>query len=210
MQETLQHVLDWVAAQGIWAPVLFIFVYTGAAVAFIPGSILTLSAGALFGVIKGAALVSVASTAAAAISFLLGRFALRGWIEKKLAHKPVFKAIDDAVAREGWKMVLLLRLSPVFPFTLLNYGLGLTRIGFGPAVLASWIGMLPGTILYVYLGSIAQVAAGGTTTAQKILYGVGLLATLIVTVWITRIAKKALSKKLDPIDPPAAPASDVK
>jgi uncharacterized membrane protein YdjX (TVP38/TMEM64 family) len=209
MQETLQHILDWVAAQGIWAPVLFIFVYAGAAVAFIPGSILTLSAGALFGVVKGAALVSIGSTTAAAISFLLGRFALRGWIEKKLAHKPAFKAIDEAVAREGWKMVLLLRLSPVFPFTLLNYGLGLTKIRFWPAVLASWVGMLPGTILYVYLGSIAQVAAGGTTTAQKILYGVGLLATLVVTVWITKIAKRALSGKLDTAETATAPVSNV-
>ena len=114
----------------------------------------------------------------------------------KLAHKPVFKTIDEAVAREGWKMVLLLRLSPVFPFALLNYGLGLTRIGFWPAVLASWIGMLPATILYVYLGSIARAASGETTTAQKVLYGVGLLATLIVTIWITKIAKRALSGKL--------------
>ena len=197
----MQEILDWVAAQGIWAPLLFIFVYMGGAVAFVPGSLLTLSAGALFGVVKGAALVSVASTGAAAISFLLGRFALRGWVEKKLAHKPAFKAIDEAVAREGWKMVLLLRLSPVFPFTLLNYGLGLTRIRFWPAVFASWAGMLPGTILYVYLGSIAKVATEETTTAQKVLYGVGLLATLVVTVWITKIARKALSGKLDPQTP---------
>lgn len=197
MQDTMQAILDWVQQQGIWAPILFILVYAGAAVAFIPGSILTLSAGAIFGVVKGAALVSVASTTAAAISFLLGRFALRGWIERKLAHKPAFKAIDEAVAREGWKMVLLLRLSPVFPFSLLNYGLGLTRIGFWPALLASWIGMMPGTILYVYLGSIAKVAAGETTTARKALYAVGLLATLAVTVWITRIAKRALSGKLE-------------
>lgn len=196
----MQSVLDWIQSQGIWAPVLFVFVYAVAAVAFVPGSVLTLSAGAIFGVVKGVALVSLGSTGAAAISFLLGRFALRGWIEKKLSHKPAFKAIDEAVAREGWKMVLLLRLSPVFPFTLLNYGLGLTKIGFWPAVLASWIGMLPGTILYVYLGSIAQVATGETTTAQKILYGVGLLATLIVTVWITRIAKRALAGKLDTRD----------
>ena len=202
----MQAILDWVQQQGFWAPVLFILVYAGAAVAFIPGSILTLSAGAIFGVVKGAALVSVASTTAAAISFLLGRFALRGWIEKKLSHKPAFKAIDEAVAREGWKMVLLLRLSPVFPFSLLNYGLGLTKIGFWPALLASWIGMMPGTILYVYLGSIAKVAAGETTTAQKVLYAVGLLATLAVTVWITRIAKRALSGKLDTPAPDASEA----
>ncbi len=192
----MQQVLDWIQQQGIWAPVLFVLIYSGAATAFIPASILTLSAGAIFGVAKGAALVWIASTTAAAVSFLLGRFALRGWIEKKLSHKPSFKAIDEAVAREGWKMVLLLRLSPVFPFALLNYGLGLTKIRFWPAMFASWVGMLPATILYVYLGSIAKVATGETTTAQKVLYGVGLLATLIVTIWITKIAKRALSGKL--------------
>ena len=201
----MQSILDWVTAQGIWAPVLFVLVYAGGAVAFVPGSLLTLSAGAIFGVVKGTLLVSLGSTLAAAISFLLGRFALRGWVEKKLAHKPAFKAIDEAVAREGWKMVLLLRLSPAFPFTLLNYGLGLTRIGFWPAVIASWIGMLPATILYVYLGSIARVATGETTTAQKVLYGVGLLATLVVTIWITRIAKRAISGKLEVKE---APLSD--
>ena len=193
----IQQILDWVAAQGIWAPVLFIIVYAAAAVGFVPGSLLTLSAGAIFGVVQGTALVSIASTLAAAISFLLGRFALRGWIEKKLSHKPAFKTIDEAVGREGWKIVLLLRLSPVFPFALLNYSLGLTNIRFWPAVIASWVGMLPGTILYVYLGSLAQVAAQETTTAQKVLYGVGLLATLIVTVRITKIAKRALSSKID-------------
>jgi uncharacterized membrane protein YdjX (TVP38/TMEM64 family) len=193
----IQQILDWVAAQGIWAPVLFIIVYAVAAVGFVPGSILTLSAGAIFGVVQGTALVSVASTLAAVISFLLGRFALRGWIEKKLSHKPTFKTIDEAVGREGWKIVLLLRLSPVFPFALLNYSLGLTNIRFCPAMIASWVGMLPGTILYVYLGSLAQVAAQETTTAQKVLYGVGLLATLIVTVRITKIAKRALSSKID-------------
>lgn len=193
----MQQILDWVAAQGIWAPVLFILFYAGAAVAFIPGSLLTLSAGAVFGGVKGFALVSLGSTLAAAISFLLGRFALRGWIVKRLAHKPTFKAIDQAVAREGWKMVVLLRLSPVFPFTLLNYGLGLTNIRFWPAVLASWAGMLPGTVLYVYLGSLAQVATQETTTAQKVLYGVGLLATLIVTIRITKIARRAIASKID-------------
>jgi len=193
----MQAVLDWVQQQGVWAPVLFVLMYVGAAVAFVPGSILTLSAGAIFGVVKGTILVSLASTTAAAISFLLGRFALRGWIVKKLAHRPAFRAIDEAVGREGWKMVLLLRLSPVFPFTLLNYGLGLTRIRFWPAMLASWVGMLPGTILYVYIASLAQVATGETTTAQKTLYGVGLLATLVMTVWITRIARRALAGKLD-------------
>ncbi len=193
----MQHILDWVAAQGIWAPVLFVIIYAAAAVAFVPGSLLTVAAGAIFGVVKGTILVSLGSTLAAAIGFLLGRFALRGWVERKLAHKPAFKSIDQALGVEGWKMVLLLRLSPVFPFTVLNYALGLTRIGFWPAVLASWLGMLPGTILFIYLGSIARVATGETTTAQEVFYGISLLATLIVTIWITRIAKRAIAGKLD-------------
>lgn len=197
----MEQILEWVQHQGIWAPVLFVLIYIGATVAFIPGSILTISGGAIFGVVKGVALVSVASTTAAAISFLLGRFALRGWISRKLSDRPRFKAIDAAVSREGWKMVILLRLSPVFPFTLLNYALGLTGIRFWPAILASWVGMLPGTILYVYVGSLAKVATQETTLAQKILYGVGLLATLIVTIWITRIAKRAISGKLPPSSP---------
>lgn len=200
----MQSILDWVQSQGAWAPIIFVLVYTVAAIGFVPGSLLTLSAGAIFGMVEGAILVSLGSTSAAAASFLLGRFTLRGWIVKKLAHKPSFKAIDEAVGREGWKMVLLLRLSPVFPFTLLNYGLGLTKIRFWPAVIASWIGMMPGTILYVYLGSIAQVATQESSVAQKVLYAVGLLATLIVTIWITRIAKRAISGKLEG-DQPAPP-----
>ncbi len=198
----MQHILDWVQAQGIWAPVLFVLLYVGATVAFVPGSILTLSAGAIFGLVEGTLLVSVASTLAAAVSFLLGRFALRNWIDKKLKDKPKFKAIDEAVGREGWKMIMLLRLSPVFPFTFLNYALGLTKIGFWQAVGASWIGMLPVTILYVYLGSIAKVAASETTTSQKVFYGIGLVATIIVTVWITKIAKRALSGKIDDSEGP--------
>lgn len=192
----MQPILHWVQSQGIWAPVLFVLLYAGATVAFVPGSILTLSAGAIFGLVKGTLLVSLASTLAAAISFLLGRFAFRNWVEKKLKDKPKFKALDEAVGREGWKMIMLLRLSPVFPFTLLNYALGVTKIGFWPAIGASWVGMLPGTILYVYLGSIAKVATGETTTSQKAFYGIGAVATLMVTIWITKIAKRALSGKI--------------
>lgn len=196
MKEFLQSLLNWVNAQGIWAPVFFILAYAGLSVAFVPGSVLTIGAGAVFGIVKGTILVSIGSNLAAAISFLLARFFLRDWIEKKLNDKPKFKAIDEAVGREGWKMVALLRLSPIFPFTLLNYALGLTGISFWRATLASWLGMLPGTILYVYLGSIAKVATGETTTTQKIFYGVGLLATIIVTVWITKVAKKAVNRKV--------------
>ncbi len=193
----MQDLLDWIANQGAWAPTVFILSYIGAAVAFIPGSLLTLSAGALFGVVKGTIIVSLASTSAAAVSFLLGRYTLRTWIQKKLSRNVQFKNIDDAISNEGWKIVFLLRRSPLFPFALLNYGIGLTSIRFWPAIIASWVGMLPGTILYVYLGSLAQVATQETTTAQKALYAVGLLATLTATILITKIAKRALSHKID-------------
>lgn len=204
MQDTLQQALDWVADQGMMAPVLFVIIYVVSAVAFVPGSILTLSAGVLFGVVKGTVLVSAASTTAAAISLVLARFALRGWVERKIAGRPAFRSIDEAVGREGWKIFLLLRLSPVFPFTLLNYSLGLTRIGFWPAVLSSWIGMLPGTILYVYIGSIARLAAEDPDATRTTFFVIGLLATLVATVWITRIARKALSRKID-IEVPSEP-----
>ncbi|MDX1680979.1 MAG: TVP38/TMEM64 family protein [Akkermansiaceae bacterium] len=192
-----EWVTRWVADQGVWAPVMFALAYIGAGLALIPGSLLTISAGALFGLVEGTIVVSLASTATAAIAFLLGRFAFRKRIERKLADKPKFKAMDEAIGREGWKIVFLLRLSPIFPYSILNYSLGLTRIGFWPTVWASWAGMLPGTILYVWIGSLAQVATEETSMAKNILYGVGLLATLIVTVWITRIARRSLSGKLD-------------
>ena len=116
---------------------------------------------------------------------------------------PRFRAIDEAIGKEGPKIVFLLRLSPIFPYNLLNYALGLTRVKFGSYVLASWIGMLPGTLMYVYLGSlagsIATLATGSgdeKTISQWILFGVGFLATILVTVYVTKIAKRALHDKL--------------
>jgi uncharacterized membrane protein YdjX (TVP38/TMEM64 family) len=102
------------------------------------------------------------------------------------------------VADEGWKIVFLTRLSPVFPFTLLNYAFGLTRVKLSHYVLASWIGMIPGTVMYVYLGSLVNVGAGHRqrTTGEWVLYGVGLLATIVVTIFVTRVARKALEKKI--------------
>ena len=116
-------------------------------------------------------------------------------MSQKIAGNRTFRAIDDAVAKEGWKIVGLTRLSPVFPFTLLNYAFGLTRVSFRDYLLASWIGMIPGTILYVYVGSVGRAVteAGERSTAQWVLFAVGLLATLLVTVVITRSAKRALA-----------------
>jgi len=151
----------------------------------------------VFGVVWGSIYVSIASTLGATAAFLVGRYLARDAIARKIEGNERFAAIDKAVAGEGWKIVGLTRLSPVFPFTLLNYAFGLTQVKLRDFVLASWIGMMPGTIMYVYLGSLAQAATGdrARTTGEWVLYSVGLLATVVVTVFVTRVAKKALAKK---------------
>lgn len=174
---------------------------------------MTLAGGVIYGIAGGVAVVSPASVTAAAISFLLGRFVLRGAIEKKVASNPKFAAIERAVAKNGFKIVALVRLSPVFPFTLLNYGLGLTAVKLRDFVLASWIGMLPGTLLYVYLGTtigdIGAIFAGGVPEAppegasflqlhgRTILLVAGLAATVAVTTYVTKIARAALREELE-------------
>lgn len=202
IQELLKKVLSWVADLGPWGPLIYILIYILACVFFIPGSILTLGAGVLFGVIKGSIIVSIAATVGATCAFLVGRHIARDWVSKKIQSNPKFQAIDEAVAREGWKIVGLTRLSPVFPFNLLNYAYGLTRVSLRDYFFASWIGMLPGGIMYVYIGSLAGEIAkiGGEgrsrTPAEWALYIVGLIATAAVTVYITRIARAALGKKV--------------
>ncbi len=195
LQGLLKLAVDWIAGLGIWGPVIFAALYILACVLFLPGSILTLGAGALFGVVKGSVLVSISATLGATAAFLVGRYLARDWVAKKIEGNPKFSAIDQAVAREGWKIVGLVRLSPVFPFSLLNYAFGLTRVSLRDYVLASWIGMMPGTVMYVYIGSLAHAGAQRTTPLQWALRGLGLVATIVVTVMLTRIAKKALAKQ---------------
>jgi uncharacterized membrane protein YdjX (TVP38/TMEM64 family) len=194
----LGNALRGIEGLGTWAAVWFVVIYVGATVFFLPGSALTLGAGALFGVVRGSLLVSIASTLGATAAFLIGRYLAREFVARKIAAIPSFAAIDHAVADEGWKIVGLTRLSPVFPFSLLNYAFGLTRVRFGDYVLASWLGMMPGTVMYVYLGSLARVGASGgqqRTAGEWTLYGVGLVATIAITVMITRIARRSLAKR---------------
>ncbi|PYI80176.1 MAG: hypothetical protein DME26_22080 [Verrucomicrobia bacterium] len=192
----LKQALDWIKNLGGWAPIIFIAVYVVACVLLLPGWILTLGAGAVFGVIRGSIYVSIGAILGATAAFLVGRYLAREWVAKKIAAYPKFTAIDKAVADEGWKIVGLTRLSPLFPFNLLNYAFGLTRVSLRDYVLASWIGMIPGTVMYVYIGSLANAAADKKTTVEWVLRGVGLLATIAVTVLVTRIAKKALAQKI--------------
>lgn len=191
----LRLALDQTHNLGPWGVALFIGIYVAATVFLLPGSILTLGAGAVFGVVWGSIYVSLASTLGATASFLIGRYGTRRWVAKKIAGNPTFTAIDRAVAAQGWKIVGLTRLSPVFPFALLNYAFGITQVTVRDYIIASWIGMMPGTVLYVYIGSLANLAAGPRTKSKVewAFYGVGLLATIIVSIWITRTARRALA-----------------
>ncbi len=188
-----------VKALGAWAPVAFILAYVVATVAFVPGSLLTLAAGAIFGIVYGTLYVFVGATLGASAAFLVARHLARATVERHLATSPRFTALDTALGREGRRIVLLLRLSPVFPFNMLNYVLGVTRVTFRDYLVAS-IGMLPGTVLYVYYGHVVgnvAVLAGGAApprdTAYYVLLVVGLIATIAVTAFVTRTARRALA-----------------
>ncbi|MFP4283872.1 MAG: TVP38/TMEM64 family protein, partial [Opitutales bacterium] len=156
-----------------------------------------------FGLIWGFVLVSAGATLGAAAAFLIARHGARDWVAKRLAANAKAQEVDRAVSERGWKIVLLLRLSPVFPFNALNYILGLTGVRFWHYVLASWSGMLPGTLLYVYLGWAgrrgleAAADEGETRTMEMVYMGLGLLATLAVTVYVTRVARRALQARTD-------------
>lgn len=188
-----------VASLGVAGMVLFALLYAAATVLLVPGSLLTLAAGASFGLFPGFVSVLLGAVLGAAGAFLVSRHLARKRVESWIRRKPSFDAVDRAVAREGWKIVFLTRLSPLFPFSFQNYAYGLTRVSFWQYLLASFVGMIPGTFLYVYLGRLGrsglEAASGsGAETFGLVLQVLGLLATLGVTILITRIAKRALSE----------------
>jgi uncharacterized membrane protein YdjX (TVP38/TMEM64 family) len=199
---------------GVWGPVLFGLLYVGAAVLFVPGSAMTVAAGAIFGLGWGTLTVSIAATTAAAMAFLLSRYLFRPRVNAWVERSPRFQPIDRAIAQGGWKIIALLRLSPLLPFSLGNYLFGVTAIRFWPYVLASWIFMLPGTFLYVYLGYAGRAglaaATGlepGWTAGQWAMLAVGLIATATVTIYISRLAGRAIREqtRLDDNDPARRP-----
>jgi len=195
----LERFQAWVTDLGPWGPIAFILGYAIATIAFAPGAILTLAAGPIFGLVQGSLYVFVAASTGACLAFLAARHVVRSSIEERVSGSPRFAAIDRAIARDGRRIVFLLRLSPVFPFNLLNYALGLTRIGFADYAIAC-LGMIPGTVLYVYIGALggrAAVAASGgaeTTALTWAVWIVGLAATAVATVLITRAARRALDE----------------
>lgn len=202
LAETLFELLQWINQYRGFAWLLFIALYIAATVLMVPGTILTVSAGFVFGLAAGTALVSVASTLAATAAFLVGRLIARDWVRSTLGDHPRLAAVDRATAESGWLIVLLIRLSPLFPFSASNYLLSLTGVTLKQFFFASWIGMLPGTILYVYLGSAAnsllaladgKIEAG---SAGRVMFGIGLIATLVVAIIIARKAGTVLRREL--------------
>lgn len=189
---------DWVKEAGPLGFLAYIIVYVIATVFLAPAWILTVGAGVVYPLGQAIALASAASTLAAASSFVLARSFLRKAVEKKISKNETFATIDKAIAEQGWKIVMLIRLSPMFPYNLLNYALGMTQVRFIHYVLASWIGMFPGTCMYVYLGSLGNFFAGDRdkSLVERIFFWAGLAATVAVSVWVARIARNALKNRI--------------
>ena len=186
----------WIAELGAVGPLVFAAGYVIGVVAFLPGAALTLAGGTTFGLVKGTLIVFASAVVGSTLAFLIARYVARDFVAARIAGNAQFAAIDRAIGQQGRKIVFLLRLSPVFPFSLGNYALGLTRVSLGDYVLGA-VGMLPGTFLYVYIGSlagdVAAAASGGADAGKTVLTAVGLAATALVTVLVTRIARKALA-----------------
>jgi uncharacterized membrane protein YdjX (TVP38/TMEM64 family) len=196
--EMVEALSGWVQGLGVWGPVVYGLIYVMAVVALVPAAALTIAAGALFGLWVGTITVSLASTTGAALAFLIARYLARDAVARRVRRSPKFEAVDRAIGERGWKIVAMLRLSPAVPFNLQNYLYGLTKIRFWPCVLTSWVTMLPGTLMYVYLGHAGRVgleaASGGRSRGpgEWALIVVGLLATVAVTVYVTRLARRAM------------------
>jgi len=200
VQQWLRNFNDWVGQMGVVGIFIFIGVYAIATVLLAPGSILTIGAGFAFGLWKGFLAVSAGATLGASLAFLVARFVAREKVEAIAKRNEKFRNIDNAIGKQGAKLIFLLRLSPVIPFNLSNYFYGLTGVKFWPYVLASWIGMMPGTFLYVYIGTASQAAISAAAGGEAVQHGwqywtfisIGLAATIVVTVWVTKIARDAL------------------
>lgn len=210
VQDHLAALLNWVETFGIWGPVVFAFAYIVASLVFFPGSLMTMAAGFTFGPLIGTITVSIGATLGATAAFLAGRTIARPLVEQWVSEHPRFRSLDHAVAERGFLIVLLTRLSPVFPFTLLNYAFGLTKVRLWQYVLASWIGMLPGGVMYIYIGSTIQHVSDlltghrQTTVGEQVLFFSGLAVTVLVTILVTRLATRALKETAPEVLPEEA------
>lgn len=199
VREWMTALNDWIAGLGPFGWVVFALVYAAATVAAAPGSVFTIAAGLLFG-LAGFFVVVPGATLGAALAFLIARYLARGSVERRFGGNRRFRAVDGAIEEEGWKIVGLLRLSPLIPFNLQNYLYGLTKVGFLPYVLATFFGIMPGTLLYVYLGAAGRAALSGGAPGEDggalrwVFFAAGLAATVAVTVIVTRAARRKLDQ----------------
>jgi uncharacterized membrane protein YdjX (TVP38/TMEM64 family) len=204
----------WINRLGVWGPVTYGLIYAVAVVLLVPGWTLTVAAGALFGPGWGVVAVSWGSTLGAALAFLIARYAARKRVAKMIERHRRFDAIDKAISQGGWRVVALLRLTPVVPFNLSNYLFGLTAIRFWPYVLASWLFMLPGAFMYIFFGHVGGeglASAGGRSSAGAwtwVAWGVGLVAVVVLVVYVSRLALKTVREQTGILDEPSAPRPD--
>ncbi len=198
----LVQFIEWLRGMGAWGYVLVIAVYVTAAALLLPSWPLTWTAGFIFGVVPGTIVASLGGTLGAVSGFLCGRYLARDWVQKLRTRWPLLQALETAVEENGFKIVVLSRLSPAFPYNVINYAYGTTRLPLRTYVLSTWLGMLPVTALHVFLGaSIKNVDdlvrgqyEGGP--AARALLGLGIVATLAATIVITRAARRALHAAL--------------
>jgi uncharacterized membrane protein YdjX (TVP38/TMEM64 family) len=206
IQGWLQTSIIWIESLGSWGAIAFIVIYNISTLLFIPGSLLTLKGGCLFGVVWGSIYVLIAATIGATFAFIIGRYLSRDWVCRQLEKHPNFQAINQAVAKQGFKIVFLTRLSPIFPFNLLNYAFGITQVSLKDYIFGS-IGMVPGTVMYVYIGSLAtdlamigthsQPTTPETQIGKWLIQIIGLIATVVVTIYVTKIAQEALKESVE-------------
>jgi len=192
LDKRLGALRGWIENLGFWGPVVFMLLYVGGVVAGIPGSAITIAGGALFGSVRGVILVSIAATLGASLAFLIGRYFARDAIARWLSTKEKFSRLDQLTEKHGAIIVAITRLIPIFPFNLLNYGFGLTRVRFWTFVFWSWLCMLPGTALYV----VGTDAITSGISQRRIPWElIGFVAGIIILlVILTRFARRKLKE----------------
>lgn len=190
--QNIPSIIETTASSGPVGYLGFILIYIVSTVMMLPGSPLTFTAGALFGFWKGLIFVSIGSTLGASCAFMVSRYLIRKGIEKRVLKNKKFQSIDNEIDKQGWKIVILARLSPIIPFFLLNYALGITKIRFIHFIFASWVGMIPGTTVYVLMGTMGGAFINGKKSSfEWVLLGIGLIATILVTLLISKIVKNS-------------------
>jgi uncharacterized membrane protein YdjX (TVP38/TMEM64 family) len=189
--QNIMNLKAWISGLGAIGPLVYILLFIAACLFFLPGLPVAILGGLAFGPIMGTVWASIGSTAGAALAFLVARYVARDMVEGWAQANPIFKKIDDGVAAQGWRMLMITRLVPVFPFNLQNYAYGLTKIGFPTYVMVSWICMLPGAVAFTFMGG-AIVSGEGNLGRTFIYLGIGAVVLVIISLipgWIKKRSK---------------------